>query len=622
MNEFHAELIRERSGRARLILFGAFLLLIGSFFRVQVLEHERFRLRAESNRLRPVPMTAARGIIYDRHGEIIAETVPGYSVALLASREDSLRSVLVRFGHLVPLDSGDVDEVIERFREARYQPAQVLGNASLNEVSRLEEHRAELPGLVVQSEPRRTYPKGRAVAHLVGYVGEVNEGDLKVDRFPGASLGVLVGRSGLEQTYDDSLRGVPGLRYIEVDARGRLVREEGAAPPLLPTAGTAIRTTIDLPLQLYIDSIWPAGVRGAMVAMTPTGEVRAFYSAPAYDPNEFIGGISSAQWKALNTDPAFPLLDRVVQVRYPPASPFKLALAAMALRRGLIDLHTRMPDPCHGSYQYGNRSFKCWKKTGHGSLDLEGAIAQSCDVYFYQLGLRLGLNAILQDGVLLGFKEKSGIDIPNEVTPIFPASTAYYDKVYGPRNWSSAVILNLAIGQGENTQTLINMVRFYAGLSSGGKSPTPYLVRPSGAEPHDLGLSQAQLESIRTALIAVLEKGGTASASSSKDLVVGGKTGTAQNPHGKDHGWFIGFAPADHPQIIVGGVMEFALHGTVVAPYVVRAIRRYLLGPADSGKTSIKLLVPDEVPAGGGENSPEPVPVDTGAAANTPDTAQ
>jgi penicillin-binding protein 2 len=529
--------------------------------------------------------------------------------------------MLARFSRLVPLDSGDVDDVVARYREAKYQPAQVLGNASQVEVSKLEEHRAELPGLVVQSEPRRIYPRGRAVAHLVGYVGEVSEKDLSSDRFPGAALGVLVGRAGLELTYDDSLRGVPGLRYIEVDARGRLVREEGAAPPLLPTPGAPIHTTIDLPLQLFIDSIWPAGVRGAMVAMTPAGEIRAFYSAPAYDPNEFIGGISSAGWRALNEDPALPLLDRAVQVRYPPASPFKLAMAAMALRRGLIDLHTRMPDPCRGYYQYGNRAFKCWKKTGHGSLDLEGAIAQSCDVYFYQLGLRLGLNAILQDGVLLGFKEKSGIDLPNEVTPIFPASTAYYDKVYGPRNWSSAVILNLAIGQGENTQTLINMVRFYAGLSSGGKAPVPYVVRPSGANAHDLGLSTAQLESMRTALIAVLEKGGTASASSSKDLAVAGKTGTAQNPHGKDHGWFIGFAPADKPEIIIGGVMEFAVHGTVVAPYVVRAIRRYLLGPADSGKTSIKLLVPDDVPASAGETAPDSTVPDT-AAVDIPDTAQ
>lgn len=593
MNEFHAELLRARAERARWILVIAFLVLLGSFFRVQVLEHERFRLRAESNRLRPVPMTAARGTITDRDGRIIAETVPGHSVALLASREDSLRSVLARFSRMVPIDSGAVEDVIARYRAARYQPAQVLGDATTAQVARLEEHRADLPGLVIQPEPRRTYPNGTAVAHLVGYVGEVNQEDLDEDKFPGARLGVLVGRAGLEQEYDDTLRGTPGLRYIEVDARGRLVREEGAAPPLQPVPGSPIHTTIDLPLQVFIDSIWPHGVRGAMMAVTPAGEVRAFYSAPAYDPNQFIGGLSSADWNALNEDPALPLLNRAVQVRYPPASPFKLAMAAMALRRGLVDLRTTMPEPCRGGLQYGNRYFKCWKREGHGYLDLEGAIAQSCDVYFYQLGLKLGLNVILQDGVLLGFKDRSGIDIPNEVSPIFPASTAYYDRLYGRRNWSSAVTLNLSIGQGENTQTLANMMRFYEALASGGKAAVPFVVRPTATDTRDLGLTPGQLEAIRKALIAVVEHG-TAAASRNADLQVAGKTGTAQNPHGKSHGWFIGFAPADNPQIIVGGVMEFAEHGTVVAPYVVRAIRRYLLGAADTAKTRIEIVAPED----------------------------
>jgi penicillin-binding protein 2 len=594
VNEFHAELLRARAERARWILMIAFLVLVSSFFRVQVLQHERFRLRSESNRLRPVPMTAARGTITDRDGRIIAETVPGHSVALLASREDSLRSVLARLSRLVPIDSGTVEDVIARFRDARYQPAQVLGDATTAEVARLEEHRADLPGLVIQPEPKRTYPNGKAVAHLVGYVGEVNQADLDEDRFPGARLGVLVGRAGLEQEYDDTLRGTPGLRYIEVDARGRLVREEGAAPPLPPVPGNALHTTIDLPLQLFIDSIWPAGVRGAMVAVTPAGEVRAFYSAPAYDPNQFIGGLSSKEWNALNQDPALPLLNRAVQVRYPPASPFKLAMAAMALRRGLVDLRTRMPEPCRGGLQYGNRYFKCWKKEGHGYLDLEGAIAQSCDVYFYQLGLKLGLNAILQDGVLLGFRDRSGVDIPNEVSPIFPSSTAYYDRLYGHRNWSSAVILNLSIGQGENTQTLANMVRFYQALANGGKAAAPYVVRPATTDVRDLGLSPDEVEAMRRALIAVVERG-TAAASRITDLSVAGKTGTAQNPHGKDHGWFIGFAPADKPEIIVGGIMEFAQHGTVVAPYVVRTIRRYLLGAAgDTAKTRIDIVAPED----------------------------
>jgi penicillin-binding protein 2 len=525
---------------------------------------------------------------------VIAETVPGFSVALLAANEDSLRRALVELGRLVPLDSGLADVVVERFRLARYQPALVVSSASFEQVSRLEEHRVELPGLVIQSEPRRVYPAGKAVAHLVGYVGEVTQSDIDEERYPGSRPGTLVGRAGLEEEYDDSLRGVPGIRYIEVDARGRLVREEGAAPPLPPIPGRPLVTTIDLPLQRYIDSIWPAGVRGAMVAMTPAGEIRAFYSTPAYDPNMFIGGISVEQWQALNRDPALPLLDRALQVRYPPASPFKLAIASMALRRGIVDFGSHMPEPCRGGIQFGNRYFRCWKQGGHGSLDLTSAIAQSCDVYFYQLGLRLGLSAILQDGVLMGFRDKSGLDLGSEVNPIFPSSTAYYDRVYGPRNWSSAVTLNLAIGQGENTQTLINMMRFYQALADGGTSTAPYLVRPGESRARDLGLTPAQLAGIRRALVAVVERG-TAASIRQADLTVGGKTGTAQNPHGADHGWFIGFAPAEDPQIVIGGIMEFAKHGTVVAPYVVRALRRYVLGPENEGKEApIRVVAPED----------------------------
>ena len=293
----------------------------------------------------------------------------------------------------------------------------VLGNATPEQVSRLEEHRATLTGLVIQPEPRRIYQHPRAIAHLVGYVGEVTQGDLDNQRYSGARLGSLVGRSGLEMEYDDTLRGVPGMRYIEVDALGRLVREQGAAPPLPSVPGRALHTTVDLPLQMFIDSIWPPGQLGAMIAMTPDGQIRALYSTPSYDPNQFVGGISSSAWRTLNIDPSLPLLNRALQVRYPPGSPFKLATAAMALRLGLVDFNTHMPIPCRGGMQFGNRFFKCWDKKGHGSLDLTGAIAQSCDVYFYQLGLRLQLNALLENGIRMGFGNRTGVDLPNEVTP-------------------------------------------------------------------------------------------------------------------------------------------------------------------------------------------------------------
>lgn len=605
MKDFHATRLRERSGQARWILGVAFLILAAAFFRTQILQYDRYRLKAESNRLRPVPLQPARGTVYDRTGKVIAETVPGFSVALLAQSIDSLRQVLQRFSQVVPLDSSQVDKTINRFLEARYQPALVLGNATREQVARLEEHRYVLPGLVVQSEPRRIYPRGTAVAHLTGYVNEVTQTELDEGRYAGARLGSEVGRSGLELEYDDTLRGTPGMRYIEVDARGRLVREQGAAPPLPSVAGKNLRTTIDLDLQFYIDSIWPKGQAGAMVAMTPRGEIRALYSTPAYDPNEFIGGISATEWRRLNTDPTLPLLNRALQVKYPPGSPFKLATAAMALRRGLVDLHSHMPVSCNGGLQFGNRYFKCWQKRGHGSLDLIGAVAQSCDVYFYQLGLRVQLANMLADGVTMAFKDRTRVDLPNEVTPTWPASTAYYDERYGSRGWSNAVTLNLAIGQGENTQTLMNMVRFYAALASEtGTSPIPYVVRPDTGKGFDLQLTRDQLNGLRTALVAVVEQG-TAARSKTAEFKVAGKTGTAQNPHGDDHGWFIGFAPAEKPEIIIGAIFEFGKHGSVVAPYVVRAIRRYILGPDSlEGRRATRLNLPGDAPAP--QREPEP----------------
>ncbi|MBA3659174.1 MAG: penicillin-binding protein 2 [Gemmatimonadales bacterium] len=600
MNGFDSYKVRERADVARWVLGVAFLVLGGAFFRTQVMQHEKFQLRAETNRLRPIPLAAPRGQILDRSGRIIAENVPGYSVKLIAPSADSLRAVLARVGQVVPIDSGAVTEIVRRFRAARYQPALVLGDADFTTVARLEERRSSLPGLVIQAEPKRLYPSGRAVAHLVGYVSEVTEGDLAAQRFPGAQLGSIVGKAGLEKQYDDSLRGDEGVRYIEVNARGRLVREEASTATLPPTPGRPIRTTIDLDLQRFIDSIWPAGIRGAMIAMTPAGEVRALYSAPAYDPNDFVGGISSRLWRQLNTDDAKPLLNRAIQTRYPPASPFKLAISAMALKRGLVSLDTRMPVPCRGGMQLGNRYFRCWKKEGHGAVDLIGAVAGSCDVYFYQLGLRLGLDAIIKDGVLMGFRDRSGIDLENESRPIYPSSLAYFDRLYGPRNWSPpATTLNFSIGQGENTQTLINMMRFYQALSGTGIESTPYIVRQSSTRGASLGLTASQLDGLRHALIAVVERGTAAGSAiraggKQKELSIAGKTGTAQNPHGKDHGWFIGFAPAEKPVLVVGGIMEFAEHGTNVVPTVVRALRRYILGPDTTTAVKVELIVPQD----------------------------
>lgn len=616
MNGFDSYQVRERAGAARWVLSLAFAILIGAFFRTQVLQHDKYQLRAETNRLRAIPLEPPRGPILDRNGRVIAENLPGFSVKLLAASADSLRAVLLRLATVVPLDTGDIGGMVRRWQAARYQPVTVFGDAPFDIVSRLEERRPMLPGLIIQSEPKRMYPQGTAVAHLVGYVSEVTETDLERNRFPGASLGSIVGKAGLERQYDSVLRGRAGVRYAEVNARGRLVREDVGTASLPPVAGHALQTTLDLDLQRFIDSMWPPGVRGAMIAITPKGEIRALYSAPSYDPNLFVGGISTADWRRLNDDPAIPLLNRAIYGRYPPASPFKLATAAMALKRNLITLRTRMPVPCTGGYRLGNRVFRCWKPEGHGSLDLVGAVAQSCDVYFYQVGQRLGLDAIVEEGVAMGFAGRSGIDLPSEQSSIYPTSLAYFDSLYGPRRWSApATILNFSIGQGENTQTLINMVQFYQALSGNGVEVQPYIVRPTGRETHSLGLSDEQLRVLRRSLIAVLEQG-TGARSRRAGLTIAGKTGTAQQSAGKDHGWFLGFAPAEEPVLVVGAIMEESEHGSTVGPYVADALARYILGPDSTRPAPVRRAAVEAVLPR--DSAPRPEPVDSGAAAPAP----
>jgi len=598
MSAFHPHLLDRRLGMARTTVWIALGILVLSFFRTQILGHGKYQLQSETNRLRQIPLPAPRGVIYDRNGHVLAENVPGYTVSLLPGPEANLRATLASIASIANIDSAEIERVLQRARRAPYQPALVLGNARFSVVSALEERRVAIPGLLIQAEPKRYYPDTAVVSHLVGYVGEVTELERGTRRFRNVRLGGLVGKYGLEREYDDTLRGTEGMRFVEVSARGQMVREAEAAANVAPVPGIDLHTTIDLDLQRYISQTFPPGQRGAVVALNPnTGEVLALYSAPGFDPNAFVGGISAPYWRSLNESAARPLLDRAIQARYPPGSTWKLAVAAMALKRGIVGPRSHMPIPCRGGLQYGNRFFRCWNARGHGDLTLTEAIAQSCDVYFYQLGIKLGVTSLLEDANEWGFRGRTGIDLPDEIASEFPTGPEYYDRLYGPRRWTSAVALNLAIGQGENAQTLIQMVRLYQQLASDGRMRTPFVVRRANEPQHaSLDLNADQLTILRRAMIAVVEQG-TARGSRLANLTIAGKTGTSQNPHGLDHGWFIAFAPADKPEIVVGAIIEFARHGTVAAPLVSRAIAHYL-GIDERTAATLQVTVPnDSAPA-------------------------
>ena len=576
---FHPNDVQRRARVASAIFAGAFFLLLASFFRTQVLQNARYALQSEENRLREVPLPAPRGIIFDRTGKVIAENLPGYAISLLARNEDSLRVTMKRIGELVSVSPEQVGNAVRRYRREPSRPTVLFGDAPFDLVSVLEERRVEFPGLIIQSAPKRFYPAGAAVAAFVGYTGEISEAELGLERFETYKAGQQVGKDGIERQYESRLRGQEGIRFVEVDAHGRVVREN-AREDLLPVGPPALYTNIDLDLQLAVAEIFGDSLVGGVVAMEPrSGEVLALHSAPSFDPNRFIGGIPFGYWQELQSDKRRPLYNKAIKGTYPPASVWKLATAVIALEEGLATMSDRMPVRCTGGYQFGNRFFRCWDDDGHGDVTLAQAIEKSCDVYFYQLGLKISLQKLIEGGVRFGMRERSGIDLPSETRPSFPSdpAKAYYDRLYGPRGWTQAVTLNLSIGQGENSQTVVNMAKFYSALATDGSAAKPEVVRGQVERVQIFRLTDAQLQGIQAALGDVVVRG-TAAGSRLEGIVVAGKTGTAQNSHDQvlDHAWFVGYAPADDPKIVVAVMLEFGLHGSRAARIATRIIERYL----------------------------------------------
>ena len=572
---YHPNEVLRRARVARLILGAAFLALGSAFFRTQVLRNAEFESQSRRNREREVPLPGARGTIFDRRGEVIAVNLPGYAVSILSPTEDSLRSALVTLAKIVPIDSVQQEQAVRRFRRFPQLPALIFGDASFQVVSVLEERRVEFPGLIIQSSPKRYYPDAEAMASLIGYTGEITEEDLSKPEFEGYRPGQQIGKQGLEKQYERQLRGREGHRYVEVDARNRVVRETGVRPEEPAEAPPPLYTNLDLDLQRYAHEYFGDSLRGAVVALDPkTGGVLALYSAPTYDVNRFIGGVPAKYFASLLADPQKPLYNRALSGTYAPASTFKLATAVIGLQRGLVTMDSRMKEPCTGGYFYG-RVFKCWDKRGHGDITLAQAIAKSCDVYFYQLGLKIGLANLIAGGVSLGFRDTTGIDLPNERRPRWPESVEYFNKRYGPRGWNASVVLSLSIGQADNAQTPLNMARFYTALATDGAAATPQIVRQTPIRKQILKLDKDKLIGLQLALADVVSSG-TAAGAQIQGLTIAGKTGTAQNPPHPDNAWFVGFAPVTEPKIVVAVILEEGLHGTAAAKVATKIMERFL----------------------------------------------
>jgi penicillin-binding protein 2 len=576
-----------RQRRTMVALFAISLVvatLLTAFFQTQVVSGAQYMAQSEENRLRPVVIPAPRGTIFDRWGEIVATSIPGFSIMLMPGSEEAISATLEDLRPFLGLADEDIERLLTQRRGRPHDLLEVTRDATFTQVAKLEERRTSFPNLLVVDRPKRYYPAGAAIGHIIGYVSEITREELQVPAFRdrGYRQGRWIGKAGIERQYEFELAGTDGARYVEVDAMGRIINPRSTVSTLPPRPGNDLEFTLDLRLQRYIAEIFPDTMKGAVVAMVPsTGEILAMYSNPSYDPNDFVGGIHPRLWRALQDDPLIPLLDRTMIALYPPASTWKLATAAAGVAKGVVNAQTRMPYSCTGGLTFAGRYSRCWNAAGHGSLNLAQAIEKSCNVYFYQLGIRLGLTELAQYGTRVGFNRRTGIDLPGEKTPVFPDGPDYYMRRF---NYvAPSEVMTLSIGQGPNDQTVLRMAHFFSAIAGNGTAPEPHLYTgragsADGPGAIDLGLDANGLSHLWTGLEMVTKPGGTALLSSLERWQIYGKTGTAQNPHGESHGWFVGFsgAPGGHPEISVAVIIEHGRSGSDVAPLAAKVMNFYL----------------------------------------------
>ena len=588
---------RVRYQRAAILLGAGMLTLAAGVARLQLLDHERYKDLAERNWLRLEVLRAPRGRIFDTSGVLLADNAPAFSVVFQpppvgSARADTLAAAARDLlSSLLGLPDSTVRQVVRQSTRGGV-PQAFRRDVPQRVLAGIEEHLSELPGVEIVIEPRRAYPESTRCAHVMGYAGEIGQIELDslVDR--GYRSGDLIGRAGLERSYERELRGEDGHKILVVNASGRRVRLFEEEKPVLPVAGHDLVLTLDVRLQRALEEAMGNIESGAAVAVDPrTGGVLALVSRPSFDPNEFARGLSRARWNELVNDPAHPLLDRAIQSAYPPGSTFKVVTSLAGLAEHAFTPDTRFAS-CGGGYFYGGRFYRCWEHKGHGSLTLLDALARSCDTYFYQAGLHLGLKRLTEWARKLRLGERTGIDLPQERGGLVP-TPEWFAKV--GRKPTGGAVLNIAIGQGELLVTPLQLAMLAATVASRGHTPKPHLVREI-RDPMTGSVRRVEAEETHgidpddddwNQVIAAMERvvaAGTGGRARVPDIRVAGKTGTAQNPHGQDHALFICFAPVDEPRVAIAVVAENAGHGgDIAAPVAGHALLMYLAGDRPQG---------------------------------------
>ena len=566
--------------RLKMLLGGIFFslaLLLGGLYFFQILHGDKYVRLAYNNRLRLIRVSAPRGEIFDRHGVPLAvnETtfsIMGYPLDLdTAEKLERVSRVLTRHG--IPATVEGLEKTIRQQRWAPYRVIRLAPNLTMPQMAELVADPDFPRELFPFPVWRRTYPAGALAANVLGYVGEISEEELRNSAEGEYSGGDLIGKTGIERSYEPELRGAAGEEALEVDARGRKVRTLDSRSVV---KGSDLKLTLDMGVQkLAVELL--AGQKGALVAMdVRTGAVLALASSPTYDNNPLAWGVSGKEWRDMTQDPARPMLDRSIAGIYPPASTFKALVALAALEEETITTSTSFF--CGGALRLPSRTFRCWRRSGHGTVNVLSALQYSCDVYFYQAGLKLGIDLLLKWCRAFRLGEPTGIDLPGEASGTI-AGPDWKRRRFG-ENWYQGDTINYSIGQGYLLLTPLQIARVYAAIANGGRLVYPFLCERAYREPTAMPVSRAKLAVVQKGLDYVVSRG-TGARASRFGVTIAGKTGTAQNAHGDDHALFAGYAPADDPRYVAVAVVEAGKHGSSVASPIVGAVLAHILSHPD-----------------------------------------
>ncbi|HWB85283.1 MAG TPA: penicillin-binding protein 2 [Bryobacteraceae bacterium] len=552
-----------------------FLFLISGFWKLQVQNPEFYDERAQQNSIKSVPILAPRGRILDRDGRVIVDNHSSFS--LLLARESLKMEHLKPIAQGLDLDYDDLLARVEHFRtQPKYVPIVIKEELSPGDLAFVDSHRDFFPEMVLIQAQRRLYPQNGMMAHVIGYTGEISEDELDSPEFAKYSPGDVIGKFGVEREYNDVLMGVDGQRQVIVDNRGQ-VRQVIGVKPAVP--GKDIRLTIDLDLQAVAELAMD-GRNGAVVALDPrTGDVLAMVSRPTFDPNKFAVRIKAKDWQEIADNPDHPLLNRAIQAQLAPGSTFKPIMALAGLESGTID--DQYTVHCPGGATFYGHYYRCWQKGGHGAVKLHKGIVQSCDVYFYTIGNKMGIDTIANYASLVGFGQDSGIDLPHEASGVVPSPKWKLRNFR--QKWYAGETISVAIGQGALTVTPLQLARAIGGIAVGGVWHHPHLLKSldTTEKPSIWNLNPHNVQDVVDGMYGVVnEAGGTGGRARLPNIEVCGKTGTAQvasaqfvkNAGGghnlKDNGWFVGFAPRQNPEIVVVALFEHSGEGYLSAPIV------------------------------------------------------